>query len=162
MIRNIKLNIYLNKNKYQMDSLINKDNEEINALDKENNYEMQINKNKELENKNFLNINLKNSTIQIRGINTVLDSEQNKNKFLFNYGNKSDDEDNIKEQIDLCQIKGRKSINKLNNNEIDEIGNENIFNKYNTLDEVIDMWKYEKLLLENNILDYNCKYFLFF
>lgn len=145
-----------------MDSLINKDNEEINALDKENNYEMQINKNKELENKNFLNINLKNSTIQIRGINTVLDSEQNKNKFLFNYGNKSDDEDNIKEQIDLCQIKGRKSINKLNNNEIDEIGNENIFNKYNTLDEVIDMWKYEKLLLENNILDYNCKYFLFF
>ena len=145
-----------------MDSLINKDNEEINALDKENNYEMQFNKNKELENKNFLNINLKNSTIQIRGINTVLDSEQNQNKFLFNYGNKSDDEDNIKEQIDLCQIKGRKSINKLNNNEIDEIGNENIFNKYNTLDEVIDMWKYEKLLLENNILDYNCKYFLFF
>ena len=145
-----------------MDSLINKDNEEINALDKENNYEMQINKNKELENKNFLNINLKNSTIQIRGINTVLDSEQNQNKFLFNYGNKSDDEDNIKEQIDLCQIEGRKSINKLNNNEIDEIGNENIFNKYNTLDEVIDMWKYEKLLLENNILDYNCKYFLFF
>ena len=145
-----------------MDSLINKDNEEINALDKENNYEMQINKNKELENKNFLNINLKNSTIQIRGINTVLDSEQNQNKFLFNYGNKSDDEDNIKEQIDLCQIEGRKSINKLNNNEIDEIGNENIFNKYNTLDEVIDMWKYEKLLLENNIIDYNCKYFLFF
>ena len=160
MIRNIKLNIYLNKNK--MDSLINKDNEEINALDKENNYEMQFNKNKELENKNFLNFNLKNSTIQIRGINTVLDSEQNKNKFLFNYGNKSDDEDNIKEQIDLCQIEGRKSINKLNNNEIDEIGNENIFNKYNTLDEVIDMWKYEKLLLENNIIDYNCKYFLLF
>ena len=162
MIRNIKLNIYLNKNKYQMDSLINKDNEEINALDKENNYEMQINKNKELENKNFLNINLKNSTIQIRGINTVLDSEQNKNKFLFNYGNKSDDEDNIKEQIDLCQIEGRKSINNLDNKEIDEIGNENIFNKYNTLDEVIDMWKYEKLLLENNIIDYNCKYFLLF
>ena len=75
---------------------------------------MQINKNKELENKNFLNINLKNSTIQIRGINSVLDSEQNQNKFLFNYGNKSDDEDNIKEQIDLCQIEGRKSINKLN------------------------------------------------
>ena len=31
-----------------------------------------------------------------------------------------------------------------------------------SIDEVIDMWKYEKLLLENNIIDYNRKFFFFF
>ena len=149
-----------------MDSLNNKENinnEEINPLDTEKNYEKQLNKKEEINgNPNILNCNLKNSTIQIRGINIILDSAQNKNKFLFNNENKSDDEENIKDQNHFSQIEGRKSITKLDNNEEDEIGNKNIFNKYNTIDEVIDMWKYEKLLLESNIIDYNRKFFFFY
>ena len=68
-------------------------------------------------NPNILNCNLKNSTIQIRGINIILDYAQNKNKFLFNNENKSDDEENIKDQNHFSQIEGRKSITKLDNNE---------------------------------------------
>ena len=110
-------------------------------------------------NDKFIN-NLKNTTIKYKDINSLLDFGQNKNYSLFETGYKSDDEENIQEQNDIYQIMGRKAISKLDNDEIEQ--NENLeYNseKVNDMDKVIEKWKYEKILIDNNIIDFNCKLF---
>ena len=52
-----------------------------------------------------------------------------------------------------------------NNNIIEENEEENLkeIKKINDISTAFEKWKYEKILLDNNIIDYNCKKnFLFF
>ena len=52
-----------------------------------------------------------------------------------------------------------------NNNIIEENEEENLkeIKKINDISTAFEKWKYEKILLDNNIIDYNCKkIFLFF
>ena len=97
--------------------------------------------------------------IRYSDVDSLLGYEQNTNKFLFEDGYKSDDEENIQDQNDIYEFIGRKSIGELNNNEIekDERLKENNSEKNNNISEVVEKWKYEKILLNNNIIDYSCK-----
>lgn len=147
-----------------MESLKNDDkinNEKIKSLDKDikSGYSLEQMKESIKTNDKFIN-NLKNTTIKYKDINSLLDFGQNKNYSLFETGYKSDDEENIQEQNDIFQIMGRKAISKLDNDEIEQ--NENLeYNseKVNDMDKVIEKWKYEKILIDNNIIDFNCKLF---
>lgn len=147
-----------------MESLKNDDkinNEKIKSLDKDikSGYSLEQMKESIKTNDKFIN-NLKNTTIKYKDINSLLDFGQNKNYSLFETGYKSDDEENIQEQNDIYQIMGRKAISKLDNDEIEQ--NENLeYNseKVNDMDKVIEKWKYEKILIDNNIIDFNCKLF---
>ena len=136
-------------------------NEKIKSLDKDikSGYSLEQMKESIKTNDKFIN-NLKNTTIKYKDINSLLDFGQNKNYSLFETGYKSDDEENIQEQNDIYQIMGRKAISKLDNDEIEQ--NENLeYNseKVNDMDKVIEKWKYEKILIDNNIIDFNCKLF---
>ena len=147
-----------------MESLKNDDkinNEKIKSLDKDikSGYSLEQMKESIKTNDKFIN-NLKNTAIKYKDINSLLDFGQNKNYSLFETGYKSDDEENIQEQNDIYQIMGRKAISKLDNDEIEQ--NENLeYNseKVNDMDKVIEKWKYEKILIDNNIIDFNCKLF---
>ena len=147
-----------------MESLKNDDkinNEKIKSLEKDikSGYSLEQMKESIKTNDKFIN-NLKNTTIKYKDINSLLDFGQNKNYSLFETGYKSDDEENIQEQNDIYQIMGRKAISKLDNDEIEQ--NENLeYNseKVNDMDKVIEKWKYEKILIDNNIIDFNCKLF---
>ena len=147
-----------------MESLKNDDkinNKKIKSLDKDikSGYSLEQMKESIKTNDKFIN-NLKNTTIKYKDINSLLDFGQNKNYSLFETGYKSDDEENIQEQNDIYQIMGRKAISKLDNDEIEQ--NENLeYNseKVNDMDKVIEKWKYEKILIDNNIIDFNCKLF---
>ena len=146
-----------------MDSLKNGEkinNKENISLDKEKNSEVSLNKIKEnLKFQPTFNNNLKRTMIRYNDVDSLLDYEQNTNKFLFEDGYKSDDEENIQDQNDIYEFIGRKSIGELNNNEIekDEKLKENNSEKDNNISEVVEKWKYEKILLNNNIIDYSCK-----
>ena len=146
-----------------MDSLKNGEkinNKENNSLDKEKNSEVSLNKIKEnLKIQPTFNNNLKRTMIRYNDVDSLLGYEQNTNKFLFEDGYKSDDEENIQDQNDIYEFIGRKSIGELNNNEIekDEKLKENNSEKDNNISEVVEKWKYEKILLNNNIIDYSCK-----
>ena len=146
-----------------MDSLKNGEkinNKENNSLDKEKNSEVSLNKIKEnLKFQPTFNNNLKRTMIRYNDVDSLLGYEQNTNKFLFEDGYKSDDEENIQDQNDIYEFIGRKSIGELNNNEIekDEKLKENNSEKDNNISEVVEKWKYEKILLNNNIIDYSCK-----
>ena len=146
-----------------MDSLKNGEkinNKENNSLDKEKNSEVSLNKIKEnLKIQPTFNNNLKRTMIRYNDVDSLLGYEQNTNKFLFEDGYKSDDEENIQDQNDIYEFIGRKSIGELNNNEIekDERLKENNSEKDNNISEVVEKWKYEKILLNNNIIDYSCK-----
>ena len=150
-----------------MDSLNKNENEE-------NKSNMTLNKMKEimLSDKKDILLLLDNKKQKKRGFiksikykNFAL--EKKANLYLFQKECKSDDEENIKDQNDIYKIKGRKSISKLN---IDEINNKNLENdenndgsnnnnveKNDNIDMVFENWKYEKILLDNNIIDYNRK-----
>ena len=146
-----------------MDSLKNGEkinNKENNSLDKEKSSEVSLNKIKEnLKIQPTFNNNLKRTMIRYSDVDSLLGYEQNTNKFLFEDGYKSDDEENIQDQNDIYEFIGRKSIGELNNNEIekDEKLKENNSEKDNNISEVVEKWKYEKILLNNNIIDYSCK-----
>jgi hypothetical protein len=146
-----------------MDSLKNGEkinNKENNSLDKEKSSEVSLNKIKEnLKIQPTFNNNLKRTMIRYNDVDSLLGYEQNTNKFLFEDGYKSDDEENIQDQNDIYEFIGRKSIGELNNNEIekDEKLKENNSEKDNNISEVVEKWKYEKILLNNNIIDYSCK-----
>ena len=146
-----------------MDSLKNGEkinNKENNSLDKEKNSEVSLNKIKEnLKIQPTFNNNLKRTMIRYNDVDSLLGYEQNTNKFLFEDGYKSDDEENIQDQNDIYEFIGRKSIGELNNNEIekDEKLKENNSEKDNNISEVVEKWKYEKILLNNNIIDYSRK-----
>ena len=146
-----------------MDSLKNGEkinNKENYSLDKEKNSEISLNKIKEnLKIQPTFNNNLKRTMIRYNDVDSLLGYEQNTNKFLFEDGYKSDDEENIQDQNDIYEFIGRKSIGELNNNEIekDEKLKENNSEKDNNISEVVEKWKYEKILLNNNIIDYSCK-----
>jgi len=153
----------INKNKIEMDSLKNGEkinNKENYSLDKEKSSEVSLNKIKEnLKIQPTFNNNLKRTMIRYNDVDSLLGYEQNTNKFLFEDGYKSDDEENIQDQNDIYEFIGRKSIGELNNNEIekDEKLKENNSEKDNNISEVVEKWKYEKILLNNNIIDYSCK-----
>ena len=146
-----------------MDSLKNEEkinNKENNSLDKEKNSEVSLNKIKEnLKIQPTFNNNLKRTMIRYNDVDSLLGYEQNTNKFLFEDGYKSDDEENIQDQNDIYEFIGRKSIGELNNNEIekDEKLKENNSEKDNNISEDVEKWKYEKILLNNNIIDYSRK-----
>ena len=146
-----------------MDSLKNGEkinNKENYSLDKEKSSEVSLNKIKEnLKIQPTFNNNLKRTMIRYNDVDSLLGYEQNTNKFLFEDGYKSDDEENIQDQNDIYEFIGRKSIGELNNNEIekDEKLKENNSEKDNNISEVVEKWKYEKILLNNNIIDYSCK-----
>ena len=136
-----------------MDSLNKNENEE-------NKSNMTLNKMKEnIKNQTNFNYDLKKSMMNPNGINSLLGYEQNTNKFLFEDGYKSDDEENIQDQNDIYEFIGRKSIGELDNKEIekDEILKENNSEKDNNINGIVEKWKYEKILLDNNIIDYNRK-----
>ena len=146
-----------------MDSLKNGEkinNKENYSLDKEKSSEVSLNKIKEnLKIQPTFNNNLKRTMIRYNDVDSLLGYEQNTNKFLFEDGYKSDDEQNIQDQNEIYEFIGRKSIGELNNNEIekDEKLKENNSEKDNNISEVVEKWKYEKILLNNNIIDYSCK-----
>ena len=146
-----------------MDSLKNGEkinNKENYSLDKEKSSEVSLNKIKEnLKIQPTFNNNLKRTMIRYNDVDSLLGYEQNTNKFLFEDGYKSDDEHNIQDQNEIYEFIGRKSIGELNNNEIekDEKLKENNSEKDNNISEVVEKWKYEKILLNNNIIDYSCK-----
>ena len=146
-----------------MDSLKNGEkinNKENYSLDKEKSSEVSLNKIKEnLKIQPTFNNNLKRTMIRYNDVDSLLGYEQNTNKFLFEDGYKSDDEENIQDQNDIYEFIGRKSIGELNNNEIekDEKLKENNSEKDNNISEGVEKWKYEKILLNNNIIDYSCK-----
>ena len=146
-----------------MDTLNDKDkenNEIINSLGKEKNSGYSLNEIKEnIKTETTFKRNFKKTMVKHKDINSLLGGEQKVNKFLFEDGNKSDDEENIQEQNDIMKMVGRQPIGKLINDEIeqDELYEENNSEKYNDIAEVVEKWKYEKILLDNNIIDYNCK-----
>ena len=145
-----------NKNKIEMDSLKNK--EKINNTEKNSGFSLQKMK-ENIKNQTNFNYDLKKSMMNPNGINSLLGYEQNTNKFLFEDGYKSDDEENIQDQNDIYEFIGRKSIGELDNKEIekDEILKENNSEKDNNINGIVEKWKYEKILLNNNIIDYSCK-----
>ncbi len=51
-----------------------------------------------------------------------------------------------------------------NNNIIEENKKENLkdIKKINDISTAFEKWKYEKILLDNNIIDYNCKKIFFY
>jgi len=51
-----------------------------------------------------------------------------------------------------------------NNNIIEENEEENLkdIKKINDISTAFEKWKYEKILLDNNIIDYNCKKIFFY
>lgn len=134
-----------------MDSLII--NEKINSNEKKIKMELPLTKIKEnMKNDNIFNENLQKTLVK-SNIKDLLGNETNKEYSLFEDLYKSDDEDNIKDQNDIYQIKGRKSIGELDN-EMDEFHG---LEKDEEINKTIENWKYEKILLNNNIIDYNCK-----
>ena len=145
-----------NKNKIEMDSLKNK--EKINNKEKNSGFSLQKMK-ENIKNQTNFNYDLKKSMMNPNGINSLLGYEQNTNKFLFEDGYKSDDEENIQDQNDIYEFIGRKSIGELDNKKIekDEILKENNSEKDNNINGIVEKWKYEKILLNNNIIDYSCK-----
>ena len=94
---------------------------------------------------------------KVKDLNSLIGA---KNYNLFDNAYKSDDEENINDQKDIYKCEGRKSIGELdfllNNDKIESEENSKDIN-YKYLDDVIEKWKYEKLLLNNNIIDYYCK-----
>ena len=145
-----------NKNKIEMDSLKNK--EKINNKEKNSGFSLQKMK-ENIKNQTNFNYDLKKSMMNPNGINSLLGYEQNTNKFLFEDGYKSDDEENIQDQNDIYEFIGRKSIGELNSGEIekDEMLKENNSGEDNNINGIVEKWKYEKILLNNNIIDYSCK-----
>lgn len=112
--------------------------------------EFALNKMKDsIEEDNIFNKNLQKTLVK-SNVKDLLDYDSNKEYTVFEDLYKSDDEDNIKDQNEIYQVKGRKSIRELDN-EIDK------FHDSEGIIKVIENWKYEKILLNNNIIDYNCK-----
>ena len=94
-----------------MDSLIN--NEKINSNEKIIKKEFSLTKIKEsIKRDNIFNENLKKALVE-SNIKDLSGYERNKEYSLFDDLYKSDDEENIKDQNDIYQIKGRKSIGRL-------------------------------------------------
>ena len=138
-----------------MDSIIN--NEKLNRNNKEVKKNLHFSKIKEsIQNQNIYNIDLTKTLSKVKDLNSLIGA---KNYNLFDNAYKSDDEENINDQKDIYKCEGRKSIGELdillNNDKKSEENSKDINYKY--LDDVIEKWKYEKLLLNNNIIDYYCK-----
>jgi hypothetical protein len=139
-----------------MDSFIN--NEKLNRSNKEVKKNLHFSKIKEsIQNQNIYNIDLTKTLSKVKDLNSLIGA---KNYNLFDNAYKSDDEENINDQKDIYKCEGRKSIGELdillNNDKIESEENSKDIN-YKYLDDVIEKWKYEKLLLNNNIIDYYCK-----
>ena len=139
-----------------MDSIIN--NEKLNRSNKEVKKNLHFSKIKEsIQNQNIYNIDLTKTLSKVKDLNSLIGA---KNYNLFDNAYKSDDEENINDQKDIYKCEGRKSIGELdillNNDKIESEENSKGIN-YKYLDDVIEKWKYEKLLLNNNIIDYYCK-----
>jgi hypothetical protein len=139
-----------------MDSIIN--NEKLNRSNKEIKKNLHFSKIKEsIQNQNIYNIDLTKTLSKVKDLNSLIGA---KNYNLFDNAYKSDDEENINDQKDIYKCEGRKSIGELdillNNDKIESEENSKDIN-YKYLDDVIEKWKYEKLLLNNNIIDYYCK-----
>lgn len=139
-----------------MDSIIN--NEKLNRSNKEVKKNLHFSKIKEsIQNQNIYNIDLTKTLSKVKDLNSLIGA---KNYNLFDNAYKSDDEENINDQKDIYKCEGRKSIGELdillNNDKIESEENSKDIN-YKYLDDVIEKWKYEKLLLNNNIIDYYCK-----
>ena len=139
-----------------MDSIIN--NEKLNLSNKEVKKNLHFSKIKEsIQNQNIYNIDLTKTLSKVKDLNSLIGA---KNYNLFDNAYKSDDEENINDQKDIYKCEGRKSIGELdillNNDKIESEENSKDIN-YKYLDDVIEKWKYEKLLLNNNIIDYYCK-----
>ena len=139
-----------------MDSIIN--NEKLNRNNKEVKKNLHFSKIKEsIQNQNIYNIDLTKTLSKVKDLNSLIGA---KNYNLFDNAYKSDDEENINDQKDIYKCEGRKSIGELdillNNDKIESEENSKDIN-YKYLDDVIEKWKYEKLLLNNNIIDYYCK-----
>lgn len=139
-----------------MDSFIN--NEKLNRSNKEVKKNLHFSKIKEsIQNQNIYNIDLTKTLSKVKDLNSLIGA---KNYNLFDNAYKSDDEENINDQKDIYKCEGRKSIGELdillNNDKIESEENSKDIN-YKYLDVVIEKWKYEKLLLNNNIIDYYCK-----
>ena len=115
--------------------------------------EFSLNKMKDsIEEDNIFNKNLQKTLVK-SNVKDLLDYDSNKEYTVFEDLYKSDDEDNIKDQNEIYQVKGRKSIRELDN-EIDKFHDSE---KDEGISKIIENWKYEKILLNNNIIDYNCK-----
>ena len=139
-----------------MDSIIN--NEKLNRSNKEVKKNLHFSKiKKSIQNQNIYNIDLTKTLSKVKDLNSLIGA---KNYNLFDNAYKSDDEENINDQKDIYKCEGRKSIGELdillNNDKIESEENSKDIN-YKYLDDVIEKWKYEKLLLNNNIIDYYCK-----
>jgi hypothetical protein len=139
-----------------MESIIN--NEKLNRSNKEVKKNLHFSKIKEsIQNQNIYNIDLTKTLSKVKDLNSLIGA---KNYNLFDNAYKSDDEENINDQKDIYKCEGRKSIGELdillNNDKIESEENSKDIN-YKYLDDVIEKWKYEKLLLNNNIIDYYCK-----
>ena len=139
-----------------MDSIIN--NEKLNRSNKEVKKNLHFSKIKEsIQNQNIYKIDMTKTLSKVKDLNSLIGA---KNYNLFDNAYKSDDEENINDQKDIYKCEGRKSIGELdillNNDKIESEENSKDIN-YKYLDDVIEKWKYEKLLLNNNIIDYYCK-----
>ena len=139
-----------------MDSIIN--NEKLNRSNKEVKKNLHFSKiKKSIQNQNIYNIDLTKTLSKVKDLNSLIGA---KNYNLFDNAYKSDDEENINDQKDIYKCEGRKSIGELdillNNDKIESEENSKDIN-YKYLDDVIEKWNYEKLLLNNNIIDYYCK-----
>lgn len=143
-----------------MDSLNNHDNknEEIESLEDLLKLEPSLNKIKNNIKKENISKNPLTSTIvNKKDFKSILGYEQNQKYSIFEDGYKSDDEENIKDQNEIYEIKGRKSLSESDIKQIEQL-NQSVNNKkVYDMEYVIDKWNYEKILLNNNIIDYNCK-----
>lgn len=149
-----------------MDSLKNEDNKnngKINSFKKEVKSESSLNQIKEnIKNKNVFNKKSKRTIRIVKNLNTLLGFDEIKNDLLFENGFKSDDEENIKDQNEIFNIQGRKSLGELDIKYLEQLEQEGVLEDINSeenfcINQVIEKWNYEKILLDNNIIDYNCK-----